>query len=133
VYSSVIDSDLCFRQYNPWQIAEHAARDSQKVSKESAAKGQELQADGTPSASPAQNPKRRLESRERKAASMQKKQPGSPVKRKANLLEDGQVERSAIDVESGEVVEDEGVDLGDDFEEVIEDGRVVKMRRVEDD
>ena len=54
----------------------------------------------------------------------------SPVKRKAEVLEDGQVQIGAVDVEAGELVEDGDVDLGDDFEEVIQGGKAVKMRRV---
>ncbi len=53
-------------------------------------------------------------------------------KRKAEVLEDGQVERVPEDVEPGEVVEEDDAALGEEFEEVIQDGRVSKTRRVED-
>lgn len=56
-----------------------------------------------------------------------------PAKRQADdeALEEGEMVKTAADVESGEVVEDDKVELGDDFVEVIEDGRVTKVRRVE--
>ena len=52
------------------------------------------------------------------------------VKRKAETLEDGQVKPTKEDVELGEVVEDTDAELGDEFEEVIQGGRVLKMRRL---
>lgn len=56
----------------------------------------------------------------------------SPVKRKLTVLEDGQVERGHGGVESGGGLEDMDANLGDEFEEVIQDGRAMKMRRTED-
>lgn len=53
-----------------------------------------------------------------------------PQKRKAED-EDGEVSRTAGDVETGEVVEDEAAQLGDEFDEIIENGRAVKVRRQE--
>ncbi|RSH77608.1 uncharacterized protein EHS24_003168 [Apiotrichum porosum] len=57
-----------------------------------------------------------------------------PAKRKAEesaeSLEDGEVNKKE-DVESGEIVEDEKAVLGEEFEEVIQDGRATKMRREE--
>lgn len=55
-----------------------------------------------------------------------------PLKRKAeDEGEDGEVPRTAADVESGEVVEAASAQLGEEFEEVIQDGRTVKVRRQE--
>ncbi|BEI83990.1 hypothetical protein CcaverHIS002_0405940 [Cutaneotrichosporon cavernicola] len=57
---------------------------------------------------------------------------GRPPKRKAeDEPEEGQVATKADDVEQGEAVEDETAELGDDFVEEIQGGRVVKLRRQE--
>jgi len=78
--------------------------------------------------------------RDRRAAEMATAHDRTPVTKRK--VEDGRggeegeipLERKAEDVEMGEVVEGEaGEDLvGDEWEEVISGGKVLKMRKVED-
>ena len=111
-------------QYNPWQVAEHAARQTRASLDENSSSARLL------TSSRGQNQKRKLEGRDRNVASIAEGS-RSPVKRKAAESEDGELRIGGGDVEAGEIVEDQDADLGDEFEEVIQDGRVMKMRRVE--
>ncbi|KLT45515.1 hypothetical protein CC85DRAFT_306697 [Cutaneotrichosporon oleaginosum] len=82
----------------------------------------------------AENRVRRMEgikaAQEAEAAAAEAK--ARPPKRKAeDGPEDGQVAIKPDDVEQGEAVEDESAELGDDFVEEIQGGRVVKVRRHE--
>lgn len=115
-----------YRKFNPAAVARDAAKAAEgegeagrvETSKEEGkSKGQAA----------AENRARRADGI--KAAQEAKEEETRPPKRKAEA-EDGEVERTAADVESGEVVEGD-VELGEEFDEVIENGRAVKVRRQE--
>lgn len=71
------------------------------------------------------------ENRRRRAASIADSHtsPRSQTYKRIKVVEEGETEKTEEDVEAGELVEDENTVLGDDFEEIIEQGRVVRFRK----
>lgn len=71
------------------------------------------------------------ENRRRRAASIADSHtsPRSQTYKRIKVVEEGETEKTEEDVEAGELVEDENTVLGDDFEEFIEQGRVVRFRK----
>lgn len=71
------------------------------------------------------------ENRRRRAASIADwhTSPGPHTYKRIKVVEEGETEKTEEDIEAGEVVEDEDTVLGDDFEEIIEHGRVVRRRK----
>ncbi|KAL1413413.1 hypothetical protein Q8F55_001179 [Vanrija albida] len=129
---SVVSDFERYKRFNPSRVAKEAAK-AQGIEEE-ADKAEEAPATSNePKASVGElknaNRARRLAGiRDAEAAATTER----PPKRKADAeLEDGQVPTKADDVEGGEVVEDEGAELGDEFHEVIQGGRATKVRREE--
>lgn len=116
-----------FKKFNPARVAGDAARANDV--------GHETKPDETATRTKGQI---NAANRERKAealaaaakANEEGKEAASALKRKVDELEEGQIPK-VHDVESGEVVEDEHAELGDDFEEIIKDGRAIKVRKQE--
>ena len=115
-------------QYNPWQIAEHAAKNS-RASPDKALSLIDRVGSTVPNEMRTTK-KNNIFNREQKAVSVNRRSK-SPVKRKADVHEDGEVRTKENDVEVGEVVEGAG-ELEEGFEEVIQDGKVWKMRKLDD-
>lgn len=71
------------------------------------------------------------ENRRRRAASIADRHtsPDPHTYKRIKFVEEGETEKTEKDIEAGEVVEDEDTVLGDDFEEIIEHGRVVRRRK----
>lgn len=125
---SVVQDYERFKKFNPARVAADAAKANDAASNEHT---NDETASRTKGQINAANRERRAEGLVAAAkAQEEEKEAASALKRKADELEDGQVPKRQ-DVESGEVVEDEKVDLGDDFVEIIEDGRSVKVRKQE--
>lgn len=125
---SVVQDFERYKKFNPARVAADAAKAND-------AAGSENKQDEAPTRTKGQinaaNRERRAEGLAAAAkAKEEEKEAASALKRKAEELEDGQVPKRQ-DVESGEVVEDEKAELGDDFVEIIEDGRSVKVRKQE--
>ncbi|EKC97815.1 hypothetical protein A1Q2_07818 [Trichosporon asahii var. asahii CBS 8904] len=119
-----------YKKFNPARVAADAAKASDSAANGTEAKdGETIRTKGQINAA---NRERRAEGlvAAAKAEEEKKEAAASALKRKADELEDGQVPKRQ-DVESGEVVEDENADLGDDFVEIIKDGRSVKVRKQE--
>jgi hypothetical protein len=111
-------------QYNPWELAAHVAKSSDKPTTPEPV---ESEKPISPSLfSPNRNPKH--VNRDNKAEKMAE---DSSSKRKADDLHDEAAkgdEMEARVIESGEITEG----LTDGVQEIIEDGRVTKIRRVEE-
>lgn len=126
---SVVQDYEKYKKFNPARVAADAAKANDAATNGSEGKGDET-ATRTKGQINAANRERRAEglAAAAKAEEERKEAAASALKRKADELEDGQVPKRQ-DVESGEVVEDENADLGDDFVEII--GRSVKVRKQE--
>ncbi|UOH83008.1 hypothetical protein LQV05_005721 [Cryptococcus neoformans] len=120
-----------YKKYNPGAVATQAAQ---------------KQATSTPSSGPSVlpltlshsteqdmvvKPMPKNENRRRRAASIADSHtsPRSQTYKRIKVVEEGETEKTEEDVEAGELVEDENTVLGDDFEEIIEQGRVVRFRK----
>jgi hypothetical protein len=127
---------LISMQYSPKQVAEHAAKAFRAADPSSTSAPISITdrvGASQIAAAPSKQPKH--VNRDNRAAGMappmNDTEPSS--KRKAGELEDGQVPL-VEDLESGEVVDvEQGGDAleGDEYVEVIEGGRAVKMRKVD--
>lgn len=123
-----------YKKFNPAAVAREAAKVSTVSDSrvgDALEKGEKERSTGQ---ARAENRTRRMEgikaAQEVDTAAAEAK--SRPPKRKAEEEpEEGQVATKADDVELGEAVEDEAAELGDDFVEEIQGGRVVKVRRQE--
>lgn len=137
---SVVQNFEKYKKFNPSATAKEAAK-ALGIDTD-VAEGKKVEGETTAESATTPTVKKgpaKTANRERRAAGMAEAQAAKdaklaaaiPTKRKAEEdLEDGQVPK-AQDVEKGEVIEDENAELGDDFQEVIEGGRAIKVRREE--
>lgn len=119
-----------YKKFNPAAVAREAAKAVGKDGGDSrvgGAVGEDKER--TTGQARDENRQRRMEGI-KAAQEAQEEVKSRPPKRKAEA-EDGQVATKPEDVEKGEAVEDEAAELGDDFVEEIQGGRVVKVRRQE--
>lgn len=134
---SVVEDFEQYKKFNPAAVAREAAKAAGKegesrVGEARAGAGEASEEKGrTTGQARAENRQRRAEGI--KAAQGAEEEKSRPPKRKAEdgEAEEGQVVIKPEDVEAGEAVEDESAQLGDDFVDVIQGGRVVKVRRQE--
>lgn len=122
-----------YKKFNPAAVAREAAKTSNE-GESRVGEAVEKEKERSTGQARAENRARRMEgikgAQEAEAAAAEAK--SRPPKRKAeDGPEEGQVATTADDVEQGEAVEDETAELGDDFVEEIQGGRVVKVRRQE--
>ncbi|ORY35740.1 hypothetical protein BCR39DRAFT_511850 [Naematelia encephala] len=139
---SVVSNYTRFKKFNPWELAEHLAKG--KAASESTTIDTNTNANTAPAPAPSTEPTTAPQSRSAQNQAARSERAAqlkldttdtqSVIKRKVEdaELEEGEQTITAEDVEGGEVVEDERAELGEGFEEVIEGGRVLKMRKVEE-
>lgn len=131
---SVVSDFEKYKRFNPSRVAKEAAK-AQGIEEEEDKSEEAPAASDKPKTSVGElknaNRARRLAGiRDAEVAATSAAE--RPPKRKADAeLEEGQVPRTADDVEVGEVVDDETAELGDEFHEVVQGGRATKVRREE--
>ncbi|GMK55181.1 hypothetical protein CspeluHIS016_0202370 [Cutaneotrichosporon spelunceum] len=131
---SVVEDFEKYKKFNPAAVAREAAKAADVGDSRVGDAVDRAEKERSTGQARAENRVRRMEgikaTQEAEAAAADAK--SRPPKRKAeDGPEEGQVVTKVDDVEQGEAVEDEAAELGDDFVEEIQGGRVVKIRRQE--
>ncbi|WVQ80168.1 hypothetical protein IAT38_002273 [Cryptococcus sp. DSM 104549] len=125
-----------WRKYNPSAVAQAAgqalARQHQQSTTQPASTS--TTTTGTSAITSQAHNAAKIANRERRADGFaEPDHPQAPVEpagaTTAEALEEGEQKPTAEDVEVGEVVEDETMELGEEFEERIEGGKVVRVRK----
>ncbi|KIR68049.1 hypothetical protein I314_01542 [Cryptococcus bacillisporus CA1873] len=120
-----------YKKYNPGAVATQAAQKQATSTSSSGRSVLPLTRSNSTEQGTVVKPMPNNENRRRRAASIADRHtsPGPHTYKRIKVVEEGETEKTEEDIEAGEVVEDEDTVLGDDFEEIIEHGRVVRRRK----